>query len=324
VGVKTPFRHHAHDPPPALPPHNLPGVAVFKGVKLAADAPGTFTLRAASATRKVAVADAAVSVAVVPHNFVSGLEVAAAGLPEEGAPVGAAHTLQVDVATEDGQPLAWDAAAAGFQLRLEPAPDPDAPKGEPRPEPIVLVPDEAATRAAVEAAAGAGGEGGGGGGGGGPVCFVTPPLTGAGRYRVTAQFTETRPELLQALPKAVGGRCASARPWARRGLAHCAGDPRVGPSSTPLPPQTPRSAWRHPNNDRTASCAAPLLSSPSPRDRPRARRSRAPRRARARRPSATRRSRPSGARARCWAVCCACLPLSAEVPLPFSHVTPSS
>jgi len=40
------------------------GIAVFKGVKLSADGPGAYLLRAASATRKVAVADAVVTVQV--------------------------------------------------------------------------------------------------------------------------------------------------------------------------------------------------------------------------------------------------------------------
>jgi hypothetical protein len=40
------------------------GVAVFKGVKLSAEGPGAYVLRAASATRKVAVSDAVVTVQV--------------------------------------------------------------------------------------------------------------------------------------------------------------------------------------------------------------------------------------------------------------------
>ena len=40
---------------------------MFKGVKLTADGPGSYVLRAASASRKVAVADAAVTVEVRPR-----------------------------------------------------------------------------------------------------------------------------------------------------------------------------------------------------------------------------------------------------------------
>ncbi|GBF97420.1 hypothetical protein Rsub_09586 [Raphidocelis subcapitata] len=167
------------------------GAAVFKGVKLSADAPGAYVLRASSATRKVAVSDALVTVQVVQHNFVSGLEVAAAGLPQAGAVVGAAHAIAVEVRTEDGGPLPWDAAAAGLQLRLEPAGGEGGGGGAPRAEAAVLLPDEDATRAAA-----------GSGASSGAVCFVTPELVAAGRYRLTAQYTETRPELLGALPKA--------------------------------------------------------------------------------------------------------------------------
>lgn len=48
---------HCHSP-------HTPGLAVFKAVKISADGPGTYVLRAASATRKVAVADALVTVQV--------------------------------------------------------------------------------------------------------------------------------------------------------------------------------------------------------------------------------------------------------------------
>ncbi|KAI8466921.1 MAG: hypothetical protein J3K34DRAFT_524164 [Monoraphidium minutum] len=184
------------------------GAALFKAVRLTAEAPGAYVLRAASATRKVAVADATVAVQVAQQNFVAGLDVAGRGLPPPGCEVGGGHTLQVDVHTEDGAPLPWDAAAAGLVLRLEPPKGPDGSGGGAR-EAVVLLPDEDATRAATAAAADAAAAAGGdeaaaaaAAGGARAVCFVAPPLAGAGRYRALAEFTETRPELLQALPKA--------------------------------------------------------------------------------------------------------------------------
>lgn len=47
---------------------------MFKGVKLSADGPGSFVLRAASATRKVAVEDATVTVQVCSLGGCKGCE----------------------------------------------------------------------------------------------------------------------------------------------------------------------------------------------------------------------------------------------------------
>jgi hypothetical protein len=147
--------------------------------------------------------------------------------------------LQVDVHTEDGAALPWDAAAAGLQLRLVPIRGPDAGGSGSKSgaaaasaESVVLLPDEDATKAAVaaamasmpgaevdEAAAAAVAAAAR------CVCFVTHPLVVAGRYRVTAEFTETRAELLQALSKAVGGRAVGA--GLAGGLETCCAGPAL-------------------------------------------------------------------------------------------------
>lgn len=85
----------------------------------------------------------------------------------------------------------------------------------------MLLPDEEATQAA--AAASAAGEAAGMG----AVCFVTPPLVAAGRYRVTAEYTETRAELLQALTKAVSAHWASTPQLAVRFLCPAHRPPRL-------------------------------------------------------------------------------------------------
>lgn len=197
------------------------GLATWKGVGITAEVAGVYTLRASSATRKYAVRDAAMSIEVCAQNLVTHLELApvrneeAAGEGEEGSettfPAGAAITVQAHVETEDGCPLPADVAASSLVLKVMPpgitaaadaillapnAPDPDASQ---------------ASRALVS--------------------FTTPPLTVAGTYTATLEYTESRQHLLRALGKAGPIMRSSSQAWSVAPGAICCATletPRLG------------------------------------------------------------------------------------------------
>ncbi|KXZ46758.1 hypothetical protein GPECTOR_41g723 [Gonium pectorale] len=184
------------------------GCAVFRDVRVQAAAPGTYALLAGSASRKVALREARLSVEVVAHNVVRHVAVAPCSLPQEPLDTGSHVELQVEVTTEDSQPLPHDVATAGLCLRLK------APSAE----------AAAVARGDPSAAAAAAAGGGGASGSSAAACtvllqpqppdegaspasralwtFVSPgPLLVAGEYTVTAEYTELRPELTRELPK---------------------------------------------------------------------------------------------------------------------------
>ncbi|GLC56261.1 hypothetical protein PLESTB_001085700 [Pleodorina starrii] len=184
------------------------GCACFRDVKLEGN-PGTYALRVGSASRKVALREAVLAVEVVAQNVVRHVAIAPCSLPEEPLEPGSHLDLQVEVTTEDGRPLPFEAATAGLSLRVK------APSAE----------AAAAARGDAEAAAAAAAAAGGGGGGSSAAActlvltpqppeegasagsrllwtFVSPgALLVAGEYSVTAEYVELRPELARALPK---------------------------------------------------------------------------------------------------------------------------
>ncbi|PNH02580.1 Structural maintenance of chromosomes flexible hinge domain-containing protein 1 [Tetrabaena socialis] len=187
------------------------GCAVFRDVKLEG-LPGTYTLRVASASRKVSLREATLEVLVVAHNVVRHVALVPCSLPEEPLEPGCGLELMVQVTTEDDAPLSYEAAVAGLTLRLK---TPTA---------------EAAAAARGDTAAGISGtlataEAAGAGGSSAAACSVVlqpqPPDEGAsaasrglwtfvapgalvvaGDYSVTAEYLELRPELTRALSKA--------------------------------------------------------------------------------------------------------------------------
>ncbi|EFJ52379.1 hypothetical protein VOLCADRAFT_86759 [Volvox carteri f. nagariensis] len=182
------------------------GCTCFREVKVEGS-PGAYSLRVGSASRKVALREAVLTVEVVALNVVRHVAIAPCSLPEEPLEPGAYLDLQVEVTTEDGGPLPFEVARAGLSLRVK-APSAGA---------------AAAARGDPEAAAAA--AGGGTGGNSAAACtvvllphppedgaslnsrslwtFTTPgPLLVAGEYSVTAEYVELRPELARALTKA--------------------------------------------------------------------------------------------------------------------------
>lgn len=65
-------------------------VAVFKDVRVSAEAAGTYALRAQSTSRKIAVADGTLALALAPQNVVAGVEVQVPEELREGVEAGGA------------------------------------------------------------------------------------------------------------------------------------------------------------------------------------------------------------------------------------------
>lgn len=190
---------------------------------------------------------------VAQQNFVTNLEVLPASLPgADGQPAlaGAGSQLLVALQIEDGRPLPWEAVTEGLSLRLEPplqaqqqgsgtvAAVPGRGRGgrggaPRRPDAVVLEPerlweppgdgeaaggDDAAAAAAAEAASR-----------GCVAVFAAHDLTAAGSYTVTAEYAETRAELLPGLTKQVSERVvAEERDACMRSMARgCCAHARV-------------------------------------------------------------------------------------------------
>jgi hypothetical protein len=150
--------------------------AVFRGVALAAEAPGVYALRAQSASRKVALREGVLRVTMAPQNVATALRVR---VPEElaaGGAAGAPARLLVEVDTEDSAPLAGDAAAAGLTLRLTP---PGGGRGDAASVALAAGETEGAPPPTE----------------GGAYVFALGELTAAGVYSAVAEWSEPRAEV---------------------------------------------------------------------------------------------------------------------------------
>ena len=165
---------------------------------------------------------------VAHQNIVTGLQLgppALNGGPE--ATVGCSATITVEYITEDGKPLPWEVASSNIAVLLG-LPNPDGQEGAAaagskrksagsgNANLVVLAPDREASQAAASAGTSTGSDAGGGSGGGAgvcKVCFTTPELTLAGTYTLTAEYTETRPEMVAALSQQVSKRHKVTYPW---------------------------------------------------------------------------------------------------------------
>ncbi|GLI61005.1 hypothetical protein VaNZ11_003267, partial [Volvox africanus] len=190
----------------------IKGCACFREAKLEGTS-GTYALRVASASRKVALREAMLTVQVVAQNVVRHVVIAPCGLPEEPLEPGSHLELQVEVTTEDGKPLPLEVARAGLSLRIK-APSAGA----------AAAARGTATSAITSMATAAAGPTGAGGSSAAACTvmlhpqepddgasqgsrmlwtFTTPgALLVAGRYSVTAEYVELRPELARELSKA--------------------------------------------------------------------------------------------------------------------------
>uniref|UniRef100_A0A1D2ABE5 SMCHD1 ribosomal S5 domain-containing protein n=1 Tax=Auxenochlorella protothecoides TaxID=3075 RepID=A0A1D2ABE5_AUXPR len=158
------------------------GAAAFAEVALRADVPGSYTLRAVSSSRRVALEDATLELVMRPRNLVASLEVAAVGgetvsttgaAPPRVAWGAAAVAVAVRVTTEDGEPLPAAAAAAGLCLRV-------SGPGAARPQRVGPCADQADP---------------------GLMAFLLEGLVAAGEWTLAAEYVETRPELLDGLSR---------------------------------------------------------------------------------------------------------------------------
>jgi len=190
------------------------GAAVLKNIRLQAEQEGSYVLRVGSVSRKVAVNDGTLVVKVAHQNIVTCLQLGAPALSGgQEATVGCTATITVEYVTEDGKPLPWEVASSNVAVLLG-LPNPDGQEGAAAASSkrksagggnanlVVLAPDREASQAAASAGTSAGSDAGGGSGGGSgvcKVCFTTPELTLAGTYTLTAEYTETRPEMVAAL-----------------------------------------------------------------------------------------------------------------------------
>lgn len=150
------------------------------------------------------------------QNFVANLEVLQCSIPaEDSCTAGCTLQLLVAVETENQQQIPWEVLSSGLSLSLTPpsgseeAAAPAAGKkggrvGGRKADIIQLSPERiwepqsgGLEQTAAEAASAAAERGC-------LVCFSSPELTVAGQYTLTAEYTETRPELLPGLSKQVG------------------------------------------------------------------------------------------------------------------------
>ena len=70
--------------------------------------------------RQVALQEASVRVSMEVVNAVTDVAVDAAELPSDGEAVGAAVSLRVELTTQDGAPVPWEAATAGLTMSVTP------------------------------------------------------------------------------------------------------------------------------------------------------------------------------------------------------------
>lgn len=158
------------------------GSALFKGVTVTAEAPGTYALRVQSASRKMALQEGVLNLSMAPITAVTGLEILVPAEVGEGWSAGTASHLLVAVETESGQLLPEDVAIAGLTLRV-------TPPGGARNDAIVC------TLPSLENGESLPMEGG-------AYLFAVPELTQSGTWTAGAEYAESRPEVRAALGKA--------------------------------------------------------------------------------------------------------------------------
>jgi hypothetical protein len=141
---------------------------------------------------------------VAHQNVVTSLQLHPPALPDDhGATVGCITTITVEYSTEDGKPLPWEVASGNIAVLLG-LPSPDGQEaataaggkkgaGGGNSNLVVLAPDREASQAAASSD----------GASACKVCFTTPELTVAGNYTLTAEYTETRAEMVTALTQQV-------------------------------------------------------------------------------------------------------------------------
>jgi hypothetical protein len=97
------------------------GVALFRDVVITAEQAGSYVLRVAAASRKVAVADATLHLIMQPLNAVSDLRVLLPGSLEAGeCAAGTSTVLHVQLLTENGLSLPPEVAAKSLTLKVTP------------------------------------------------------------------------------------------------------------------------------------------------------------------------------------------------------------
>ena len=157
------------------------GSAIFKGVTVTAEAPGTYALRVKSSGRKVSLQEGVLSLTMAPITAVTGLQLIFPPEVGEGINAGAASHLLVGVETESGELLPEDVAVTGLTLRLTP--------GGNRKETITcnLPSLENGETLPME---------------GGAYLFILPELKKAGTWTGSADYAEPRAEVRAAMGKA--------------------------------------------------------------------------------------------------------------------------
>lgn len=133
---------------------------------------------------QVALEEAELKLTMSTANFITDIAIDPASLPDEALQAGSSFPINVDIQTEDGQPLPLETASEALSVKLTP------PNGD-RAEMVTLHPS---AHADVSNVANKGDR----------WCtfsFDSGELTCAGAYTVTAEHTEQRPELARALLK---------------------------------------------------------------------------------------------------------------------------
>lgn len=144
------------------------GTATFKGVRVHSSASGEFALRAIVTSRKVSLDDAVLTLCLRARNVVTALRIELPGRLLDGCRAGSSGAAEVEVATEDGEPLDRDTAERGLTLRLS------RPGGGKNDADIAPLPGSKPGRFA----------------------FDLGDLCEAGTYSVSAEYVERRSEIL--------------------------------------------------------------------------------------------------------------------------------
>jgi structural maintenance of chromosomes flexible hinge domain-containing protein 1 len=155
--------------------------AVFKGVTVTAEAPGTYALRVQSASRKVALQEGVLQLAMAPISAVTGLQVVVPPELCEGGQVGVANRLLIAAETENGEVLPEDAAVAGLTLKL-------TPPGGNRNDIIVCTLPAAEEGESLPIESGC-------------YSFALSELTVAGTWTAAAEYAESRADVRAAVGK---------------------------------------------------------------------------------------------------------------------------